>query len=68
MAGAGIPGGSVLGATDDEGGTVVRDQYYTDDIAATIYHKLGIPLDLVVRSPDGRPVRINEGHVIREWV
>ena len=47
---------------------MVRDQYYTDDIAATIYHKLGIPLDLVVRSPDGRPVRINEGHLIREWV
>jgi hypothetical protein len=47
---------------------VVRDQYSTDDIAATIYHKLGIPPDLVVRSPDGRPVRINAGRVIRQWV
>jgi hypothetical protein len=68
MAGAGVPGGHVLGATDDEGGYVIRDQYYTDDIAATIFHKLGIPLDLVVQSPDGRPVRINEGHPIRQWV
>ncbi len=68
MAGAGIPGGSVLGATDDEGGVVVRDQYYTDDIAATVFYKLGIPTDLVVQAPDGRPVRLNEGHPIREWV
>lgn len=68
MAGAGVPGGDVLGATDDEGGYVTRNQYTSDDIAATVYHKLGIPLDLVVQSPDGRPVRLNEGHVIREWV
>ncbi len=68
MAGAGVPGGSVIGATDNEGGEVVRDQYYTDDIAATIYHKLGIPLDLIARSPDGRPVRLIEGHPIREWI
>jgi hypothetical protein len=68
MAGAGVPGGHVLGATDGEGGEVVRDQYHTDDIAATIYHKLGIPLDLIARSPDGRPIRLNEGRVIAEWV
>lgn len=67
MAGAGVPGGSVLGATNEEGGAVIRDQYGTDDIAATIYHKLGIPTDMVIRSPDGRPVRINEGRVIRPW-
>ncbi|MBW3541249.1 MAG: DUF1501 domain-containing protein [Planctomycetes bacterium] len=67
-AGAGIPGGSVLGETDDEGGRPIRDEYFTDDIAATIYHKLGLPLDLVAESPDGRPVRLIEGRVIREWV
>ena len=68
MAGAGVPGGSVLGATDDQGERPIRNQYFTDDIAATIYTKLGLPLDLVVSAPDGRPVRLNEGHVIREWV
>ncbi|MFO1064044.1 MAG: DUF1501 domain-containing protein [Pirellulales bacterium] len=31
LAGAGIPGGHVLGATDAEGGTVVKDQYFTED-------------------------------------
>lgn len=68
MAGAGIPGGHVLGRTDDEGGRVTHDEYFTEDIAATIYHKLGIPLDLVTTTTDGRPIRLNEGRPIREWV
>lgn len=68
MAGAGVPGGSVLGATDDEGGVVVKNQYLSSDIAATVYAKLGIPHDATAQSPDGRPVRLNEGHPIREWM
>jgi uncharacterized protein (DUF1501 family) len=68
MAGAGVPGGHVLGATDAEGGTVVRDQYLTEDIATTIYSKLGIPPDLVVQSPDDRPIRLIEGKPIKEWM
>ncbi|MCA9246841.1 MAG: DUF1501 domain-containing protein [Planctomycetales bacterium] len=68
MAGAGIPGGSVLGATDDEGGVVVENEYTSDDIASTIYAKLGIPHDLIVPAPDGRPVRLIEGKTIREWM
>jgi hypothetical protein len=67
-AGARIPGGHVLGATDDEGGYVVRDEYFTDDIAHTVYLKLGLPVDLVAHSPDGRPVRLIEGRPIREWM
>lgn len=68
MAGAGVPGGAVLGKTDDEGGRVVRDEYHTEDVAATIYTKLGIPLDLMTMTPDGRPVKLNDGRVIREWM
>ena len=68
MAGSGIQGGSVIGATDDEGGTVVRDEYGSEDIATTIYHKLGLPHDLIAQSPDGRPVRLIEGRQIRDWV
>ena len=68
MAGAGVPGGSVIGATDDEGGQPTRNQYFSEDIVATIYHKLGLPLDLHVQAPDGRPVRLIEGNLIREWV
>ncbi len=68
MAGAGVPGGHVLGATDADGGSVVRDQYLTEDIATTVYAKLGIPTDLIVQSPDDRPVRLIEGRPIREWM
>ena len=68
MAGAGVPGGAILGATDDEGGKVLRDEYFTDDIAATIYAKLGLPADLTVKSPDGRPIRLVEGQLIKEWM
>jgi uncharacterized protein (DUF1501 family) len=68
MAGCGIPGGAVLGATDAQGERPTRNEYRTDDIAATIYHKLGLPLDLIAHSPDGRPVRLIEGNPIREWI
>lgn len=68
MAGAGVPGGHVLGATDDDGGTVAKDQYFSEDIATTIYSKLGIPPDLIVNSIDGRPVRLIEGQPIKEWM
>jgi hypothetical protein len=68
MAGAGVPGGYVLGETDGEGGVVVRDEYYSDDIAATVYAKLGIPLETIARAPDGRPVRLIEGRPIAEWL
>jgi hypothetical protein len=68
MAGAGIPGGAVLGRTDDEGGVALDNEYSTEDIAATIYTKLGIPTDLITMTPDGRPIRLNEGRPIREWM
>jgi hypothetical protein len=68
MAGAGVPGGAVLGATDDEGGYVVKDQYTSEDIAHTVYSKLGIPTDLIATSIDGRPVRLIEGRPIVEWM
>ncbi len=68
FAGAGVPAGSVLGKTDDEGGAPISNEYYTEDVGATIYTKLGIPTDLVTYAPDGRPMQLNEGKVIREWM
>jgi len=67
-AGAGIPGGTVVGATDSEGGFVTKDEYLTEDIATTIYSKVGIPTDLIAAAPDGRPVRLIEGREIKEWM
>jgi hypothetical protein len=68
MAGAGTPGGAVLGRTDEEGGAATRDEYFTEDVAATVYTKLGVPLELTTQTADGRPIRLNEGRPIREWL
>ncbi len=68
MAGAGVPGGSVIGATDPEGSAPIRNQYLSEDVTATIYHKLGLPEDLHVNAPDGRPIKLIDGRLIREWV
>jgi uncharacterized protein (DUF1501 family) len=68
MAGAGVPGGLVIGETDSEGAAPRSREVFTEDVVATIYHKLGLPLDLTVTSADGRPVRLIEGEPVREWV
>jgi len=68
MAGAGIPGGSVVGRTDREGGVPTDAEYFPEDVAATVYTKLGIPLDLITYTADERPIRLNEGRPIREWM
>ena len=68
MAGAGIPGGAVLGKTDADGGRPTQNEYFPEDTAATIYTKLGVPLDLMTPTLDGRAIRLNEGRPIREWM
>ena len=68
MAGAGVPGGLVIGATDAEGSAPASSEYNTEQVAATIYSKLGLSLDLTVTASDGRPIRLIEGEPIREWI
>jgi len=69
MAGAGVPGGTVVGATDSVAGQVVSGRYETANIASTIYAKLGLPLDLTVKAPDGRPIPLidDKQSVIKEF-
>ena len=66
FAGAGTPGGTIVGETDDTGGRSVGEEYNPCDIAATIYSKLGLPLDTTHVIGDGRPMRLCEGHPISE--
>lgn len=66
FAGAGTPAGTIIGKTDDEGGRPTESEYFPNDIAATLYTKLGIPLHTVHHMPDGRPVRLCDGKVIPE--
>lgn len=66
MAGAGVPGGTVVGETDEIGSKPLDKEYYPADVAATIYTKLGIRLDTTHITPDGRPMRLCHGEPIAE--
>jgi Protein of unknown function (DUF1501) len=55
LAGGGVRGGQVHGATDPSGSDVVAGKVQVPDFNATIGYALGLPLDQVVLSPQGRP-------------
>jgi uncharacterized protein (DUF1501 family) len=66
MAGCGTPAGSVIGKTDATATRTEGGEYYAHDVAATIYSKLGIPLDTSHVAPDGRPIWLCDGEPIKE--
>jgi uncharacterized protein (DUF1501 family) len=69
LAGGGLRPAIAVGKTDALAEQPTEAPYYTEDVAATIYHCLGIPLDTSHTTPDGRPVQVNyDGRVIREVV
>lgn len=62
FAGAGVKGGRIIGATDNEGGKVVdygwhkNRSVYPEDILATLYSTMGIDWSKkVMETPSGRP-------------
>ena len=66
MAGGGVPGGQVYGATDEQAAYPLRDRVTQDDIAATIYHLLGINPATHIRDNLNRPFPIALGQPIRK--
>jgi hypothetical protein len=56
FAGAGVPGGQVIGRTDREGGHVLDQAHTPEDYAATIYEKLGIDRSVPLYTSSNRPV------------
>ena len=56
MAGAGVPGGRIIGRTDSEGGYVLDDPHTPEDYASTIYEKLGIDRSKPLYTSANRPV------------
>lgn len=56
LAGAGVPGGQVIGRSDDEGGHVLDSAYTPENYAATIYEKLGIDRSQPLYTNTNRPV------------
>lgn len=67
LAGGGIKGGQVLGASDENGMGPAGDGYAPDDVAATFYHSLGIDFSKEYQTSSGRPIMIvRQGKVIQE--
>jgi uncharacterized protein (DUF1501 family) len=60
MAGGGIKGGQIIGASDDIGGAPKDRPTSPGEVAATIYHGLGIPLELELPGAQGRPIPLVE--------
>ena len=58
MAGAGTPGGTVIGATDRAGYSAVDRVLSPENFASTVYTKLGINPDATLHTPQGRPVHL----------
>lgn len=58
LAGAGIPGGQLIGCSDRSGESPADQPITPRDLAATIYTLLGIDPQHLLTTPDGRPVPI----------
>ena len=61
LAGGGIRGGQVYGASDSQGAYPARDPVTPADLAATIYWRFGLDPHTEVQDHTGRPWRIADG-------
>ncbi len=58
MAGAGTPGGTIVGATDRAGYSAVDRVLSPENFVSTVYTKLGINPDQILYTPLGRPTHL----------
>jgi len=70
LAGGGVKGGSITGATDDFGYRVVENRLMIHDLHATMLHLLGIDHTRLTYRFSGRDIRLTDvhGHVIRDVI
>jgi len=61
FAGAGVPRGSIIGATDPKGYYASENVHSPEDFACTLYSKLGIDPHQVLHAAGGRPVQLVSG-------
>ena len=68
MAGGGVQGGAVLGATDAFGYRAIEDVTTVYDLRATVLHQLGIDHENLTFRHGGRDMRLTDvhGHVMRK--
>lgn len=64
LAGGGVRGGSVWGASDAQGAHVKDSPVSPDDFAATILHAFGVDIDTMIADRSGRPIRVTSGRPV----
>ena len=66
MAGGGVKGGYVHGASDNIGAYPIEKAVTPGDLAATIYWRFGVNPNTEIHDQTGRPHRLAEGRPIYE--
>jgi hypothetical protein len=66
LAGGGVRGGQVFGASDRSGGHPRDGRVQPQDLTATIFHCLGYRPDTEIHDTLGRPLPISRGESIRQ--
>ena len=67
LAGGGIKRGLIYGASDPTGAEPERDAVSVEDLAMTVYDRIGINADKELMAPGNRPIEIVDGgKVIKE--
>ena len=67
LAGGGVKGGTVYGATDEFGARAIQDKVHIHDLHATLLHLIGIHHDKLTYRYNGRDFRLtdNFGQVVK---
>jgi uncharacterized protein (DUF1501 family) len=69
LAGGGIKGGVIHGSSDAIAAEPERDPVGIEDLATTVYDRLGVNADKELMAPGARPIEIVDGgRVIKEIV
>ena len=67
IAGGGFKGGHVIGSTDATANEVKDSPFTPEDLAATLYERLGVDYEKVYQTSIGRPIKlVNGGKPIRD--
>lgn len=66
LAGGGVKGGSVYGASDADGGYPASDPVTPGDLAATLFWRFGLDWKTEMRDGTGRPFPAAEGEPLRK--
>lgn len=66
LAGGGVRGGQVYGASDKVGGQPQEGRVQPPDLTATIFHCLGYRPETEIHDLQGRPIAISRGQVVRQ--